>query len=171
MHLKIGISRMPLIALISPLFLLLKDVMSMLNSILSACNLLICEMKKLSKAYLKAIGQHALNTHKTQLILSNRALTEMEELYTYEENEYVIGFKLAETNDVNVWGVDYVIPSPTVDELNEMEKIASSKMQVLGNNENSYNIRFEYMGNTFEIEYSRESNGEFERGYFIPYLN
>ncbi|RZK40358.1 MAG: hypothetical protein EOO90_15280 [Pedobacter sp.] len=128
-------------------------------------------MKKLTKAYLDAVGQHALNTHKTQLILSNRTINEVEELYTYEENEYIIGFKLIKTNDVNAWGVDYVIPSPTVDELGEMEKIATSKMQILGNDENSYRIRFQYMGNTFEVEYSRESNDEFERGYFIPYLN
>lgn len=135
------------------------------------CILLFFNMKKLTKEYLNAVGQHALNIHKTQLILSNQAVTEEEILYTYEENEYIIGFKLVETNDVKVWVVNYVIPSPTVDELNEMEKIAASKRQVLDNNKKSYSVRFQYEDNTFEVEYSKNSNGEFERGYFMPYLN
>ena len=127
-------------------------------------------MKKLTKEYLNAVGQHALNTNKTQLILSDKAITEREIFYTYEENEYIIGFKLLEANNVNVWTVDYVIPSPTVDELFEMEKIASGKKQMLDNETNTFKVSFQYEDNVFEVEYSRNSEGEFERGYFWPYL-
>lgn len=126
-------------------------------------------MKKLTKDYRDAVGQHALNTEKTQLILNELSVFKTEIRYTYEENEYLIGFKLEETNDS--WAIEYVIPSPTVDELNAMEAIALSKLQFLDNEKNSQSVRFQYEENIFDVKFSKNSDGEIKRGFFIPYLN
>jgi len=143
----------------------------MTNSDELLLSLLYCEMKKLTKEYLNAVGQHALNAHKTELMLSSKSVGEKEINYVYEENEYIVGFKLLAINDDEEWVFVYIIPSPTEYELNEMDKIASRRKQVFDNETDNFKVRFQYEDNVFEVEYSKNSDGEFERGYFMPYIS
>lgn len=127
-------------------------------------------MKKLTKQYLNAVGNFALNQEKPRLILKELIETKDEFTFDYDGNEYIVWFEFVKENDVSAWIVTYVIPSPTVDELLEMGRIAEKKMPNLDGDISKCKVRFEFEENFFEVEFYRDSNGNIERGIFEPHF-